>query len=372
MLLRAALLTLVWIPAAVAVADTAPCHVDVYVSGTEGYFAFRIPAIETAADGSLLAFAEARKYNLDDPGYGKQDIDLVLRRSTDQGRTWSPMQVIEDPGELWSAANPATIVDRQTGRVWLFYLRCKPERNTGTARPGTDDTQVIMRWSGDHGVTWSEPQDGTLASRDMDDPEWRTTVVGPGGGIQLQSGRLIVPAWKTEPYRVFTLYSDDHGATWQRGALVPGDQGFDESQLVELADGRVLIDMRQNSGAHRWMSVSDDQGHTWSPVYAGNVVSPVACAIERFPARIAPDQRERILWTGPKGPARNTLVVRVSYDQGRTFENERIISDEPAAYSDLTLLPDSSIGCLWERGDYKYITFTRFDLAYCDFAQAAD
>jgi len=100
--------------------------------------AARIPAIETAPDGSLLAFAEARKYTLDDPGFGKQDIDLVLRRSTDQGQTWSPMRVIEDPGELWSAANPTTVVDRQTGQVWVFYLRCKPARNTDTARPGPE------------------------------------------------------------------------------------------------------------------------------------------------------------------------------------------------------------------------------------------
>ena len=336
------------------------------MSGTEGYFAYRIPAIETAQDGSLLAFAEARKYNLGDPGYGQQDIDLVLRRSTDQGQTWSPMQVIEDPGELWSAANPTTIVDRQTGRVCLFYLRCKPERNTDTARPGTDDSQVIVRWSEDNGVTWSEPQDLTLASRDMNDPKWGVTVVGPGGGIQLQSGRLIVPAWKYQPYRDFTLYSDDHGSTWKRGELVPGEHGYDESQLVELADGRVVIDMRQNSGTHRWMSVSDDQGHTWSPPYAGNNVSPVACAVERFSAKIAPDQRERILWTGPKGPERRTLVMRVSYDQGKTFQNERIISDEPAAYSDLTVLADNTIGCLWERGDYKYITFTRLDLSFVE------
>lgn len=366
MSLRAALTLLVWIPAAVTSAGGALSHVDVYVSGTEGYFAYRIPAIETAPDGSLLAFAEARKHNLGDPGYEKQDIDLVLRRSTDQGRTWSPMRVIEDPGELWSAANPTTIVDRQTGKVWLLYLRCKPERNTSTARPGTDDCQVIARWSSDHGETWSEPIDLTAVSRDMNDSKWGVTVIGPGGGLQLASGRLIVPAWKYAPYRDFALYSDDHGATWKRSEFVPGDVGYDECQLVELADGRVLIDMRQNAGPHRGMSVSSDQGQTWSTPYAGNPVSPVACAVERYPARIAPDQRERILWTGPKGPDRQTLVMRVSYDQGQTFGNERVIAEEPAAYSDLCLLADNRIGCLWERGDYKFITFTPLDLAFLE------
>ena len=366
MLLRMSLALLLGFAALPTWGQSMPIHVDVYVSGSGGYFAYRIPAIETAPDGSLLALAEARKYNLGDPGFGKQDIDLVLRRSTDQGRTWSEMAVIEDPGELWSAANPTTVVDRKTGRVWLFYLRCHPERNTDTARPGTDDSQILARWSDDNGVTWSEPVDLTQVSRDMDDAIWRVTVIGPGGGIQLQSGRLIVPAWKYAPFRVFAIYSDDHGNTWQRGQLVPGDEGHDESELVELADGRVVVDMRQSKGPHRWMSVSNDQGSSWSAPYAGNLVTPVACAIERFSAQVAPDHRERIFWTGPKGPARRTLVLRVSYDEGKTFQNERLLSDEPAAYSDLTILADSSIGCLWERGDYKYITFTRFDLSFVE------
>ena len=152
MLLRAALVLLVWMPAAAVVAQGVPSHVDVFVSGTEGYFAYRIPAIETAPDGSLLAFAEARKYTLDDPGYGKQDIDLVLRRSTDQGQTWSPMQVIEDPGELWSAANPTTVVDAPDRPLWVFYLRCKP----GATRKPPARVRMTVRcscgWSRDNGV----------------------------------------------------------------------------------------------------------------------------------------------------------------------------------------------------------------------------
>ncbi len=128
---------------------------DVFLEHTGGYFGYRIPAIETTPDGSLLAFAEARKYSLEDPGYGNQDIDLVFRRSTDGGKSWSPMKVIDDPGERWSAANPATVVDRSNGRVWLLYLRCKPGRNTDTARPGTDDSQVLARTSDDNGLNWS-------------------------------------------------------------------------------------------------------------------------------------------------------------------------------------------------------------------------
>ena len=114
------------------------------------------------------------------------------------------------------------------------------------------------------------------------------------------------------------------------------------------------------------MAVSADQGNTWSEPYAGNQVTPVACAMERLSSKDVPDHRERILWTGPQGPERRTLVLRVSYDQGKTFQNERLISDEPAAYSDLSILADKTVGCLWERGDYKYITFTRFDLSFIE------
>lgn len=364
-----------WLVSTAAWAQPGLTHVDVYVSGTQGYNSYRIPAIETAPDGSLLAFAEARKYSLADPGFGKQDIDLVLRRSTDGGKTWSPMKVIEDPGELWSAANPATVVDRQTGRVWLLYLRCKPERNTETARPGTDDNQILARTSDDNGVTWSEPIDLTKVSRDMADRQWGSSVVGPGGAIQDRRGRLIAPVWRYKPFGVFAIYSEDHGRTWQRSPLVPGGKGGDESQLVELADGRILMDIRQESGPHRWMAESSDGGRaghhpedgragwSWSAPRPGLAVSPVACAIERYTLKAAGDDRDRILWTGPKGPDRMNLVVRISYDEGRTFPVERQISDKHAAYSDLTILKDKTVGVLWERGverGYQYITLTRF------------
>jgi sialidase-1 len=311
----------------------------------------------------LLAFVEARKYQLHDPGYKGQDIDLAMKRSTDRGATWSPMKIIEDPGEKWSAANPATIVDRETGLVWLFYLRGKPERNTYTARAGTDDIQILARTSKDNGVTWSEPIDLTGVTRDLADPKWRCSVVGPGGAIQTRSGRLVIPVWRFEPWGVFAAFSEDHGRTWQRGGLVPGVSG-DECQLVELADGRLLFDIRQQRGPHRWRSTSSDGGRTWSQPFAGEMVSPVCCAIERYSLRSAGAERDQLLWTGPKGPARSNLVVRVSTDEGLTFPQERLISTNWAAYSDIAILKDNRAGVLWERGgerQYQYITFTRFN-----------
>lgn len=346
-------------------------HTDVFVSGQGGYVAYRIPAIETASDGSLLAFAEARKHNLGDPGFARQDIDLVLKRSTNAGASWSAMQVIEDPGELWSAANPATVVDRPTGRVWLFYLRGKPERNTYSARAGTDDIRILARSSADHGRTWSEPIDLTAATRDLSDPKWRTSVIGPGGAIQDRQGRLVIPVWRFEPWGVCAAFSDDHGRTWQRGAFV-ADVAGDECQLVELADGQLLFDIRQQKGPRRWRALSRDGGRSWSRPAAGEQVTPVCCAIERHTLKAAGEDRDRILWTGPKGPQRSNLVVRVSYDEGRTFPRERLIAAGPAAYSDLTVLQDKTVGVLWERGakkGYEFITFTRFNAAWLEEAE---
>ena len=362
------LLTLLLSVATVAAASArdVPEHVDVFVSGQDGYAGYRIPAIETAADGSLLAFAEARKHNLADPGGKGQEIDLVLKRSTDGGATWSAMQRIEHSGEFWSSANPATVVDRDNGRVWLFYLRCKPQRGTFKARPGTDDAANLARFSDDNGQTWSEPIDQTAVARDMDDAQWRISVPGPGGAIQDRTGRLIVPMWKFAPWNGFAMFSEDHGRTWQRGAPVPGAIESDEDQLVELSDGRILLDMRQQGGAHRWAATSTDGGRTWSTPAPGQPATPVCCSVERYTRKAAGDDRDRILWTGPKGPGRNKLVVRISYDEGRSFPVERVIADQPAAYSDLTVLKDKSAGVLWERGNYRFITFTRLDRRFLE------
>jgi len=251
------------------------------------------------------------------------------------------------------------VVDREKGRVWVFYLRCKPGRGTDEARPGTDDAANLARWSDDNGVTWSEPIDQTAVARDMADSQWRISVPGPGGAIQDRKGRLIVPIWRFAPWGNFVIFSEDHGSTWQRGAHVPSPPGGDEDQVVELSDGQLLLDMRQQGGPHRWMATSSDGGRTWSAPRPGQPVTPVCCAIERYTLKSAGDDRDRIVWTGPLGPGRNKLVVRTSYDEGQTFANERLIADEPAAYSDLTLLKDKSVGVLWERGNYKFITFTR-------------
>ena len=181
--------------------------------------------------------------------------------------------------------------------------------------------------------------------------------------MQARDGRLAVPVWRFEPWGVCAIVSDDHGRTWRRGEFVPGVSG-DECQLVELANGDWLFDIRQQRGSNRWHSTSSDGGKTWSQANAGERVTRVACAIERLTLKANGDDRDRILWTGPKGPERSNLVARVSYDEGKTFSRERTIYTGPAAYSDLTILKDKTVGVLSERGTnsgYQFITFTRFN-----------
>jgi sialidase-1 len=163
--------------------------------------------------------------------------------------------------------------------------------------------------------------------------------------------------------------SDDHGRTWTRGDLVPGPQGGDECQAVELAGGGILMDFRQNSGPHRWQAESADGGKTWGAPRAGATVTPVACAIERLGRAGKPRRGDLLVWTGPAADARRHLVARSSTDEGKTFAGERTIYDSFAAYSDLTVLNDGSVGLIWERGverSYQFLTFTRLDRKFLE------
>jgi sialidase-1 len=217
----------------------------------------------------------------------------------------------------------------------------------------------------------SEPIGQTHLVREMADTQWWISVPGPGGAIQDRKDWLIVPMWRFAPWRAFAIFSEDHGRTWHRGAQapeaqVPGTEGVDKDQLGEVSDGRILLDARQHGGPHRWTATSSDGGRTWSAPRPGQPMTPVCCAIERYTLKSAGDDRDRILWTVPEGPGRNKLIVRTSYNEGRTFTNQRTISDEPAAYSDLTILKDKSVGVLWERGNYRFIAFTRFDRKFLE------
>lgn len=329
---------------------------DVYLSGTDGYHTYRIPAVVLTGEGTLLAFCEGRKTGRGDHG----DIDLLLRRSSDGGRSWQPMQLVHEEGGTAKVTigNPCPVVHRTTGTVWLAFCR--------------ENDRVFMTRSGDDGRSWAPPQEIT---QQVKKPQWGWYATGPGHGIQLSTGRLVFPCdcgdsegwdqWDKKG-RSLIFYSDDRGATWQLGGVTSA--GMNECQAVELANGDLLLSMRQYRGPkQRAFATSRDGGLSWSePEVNPQVYCPVcqASIIRYWQAADNGAGKNLILYSGPGVPGRTNLTVRLSYDEGRTWPVAKVLYEGSSAYSDLVVLPGGVIGCLYERDDYGKITFARFPIQW--------
>jgi sialidase-1 len=342
-------------PAAAATLAQQP----IYVSGEGGYDTYRIPALVVSAQGTVLAFCEGRKSGRGDSG----NIDLLLRRSHDHGKTWDAVRVIVDDDDN-TCGNPAPVVDRDSGAILLVF----------TKNRGTDTEAQILRavapprtvWvtrSTDNGESWSVPEEISAQARRHD---WRWYATGPGHGIQLASGRLVIPcnhsrAPDTATWHSHLIYSDDRGDTWHIGGIHDGYTN--ESTVLELNDGRLYQNMRNYRGTNRRAyAFSDDHGLTWSPVQEdAALVEPVCQASSLH----IPGPPETVLFSNPASTKRERLTVRASFDACATWPASLVLHDGPAAYSDLALLADGRIGCLYERGSehpYETITFASFPL----------
>ena len=370
-----------------------------YVTQQDRYHTFRIPGMIVAPDGAVLLFAEARRGEGSDPRRDENaPIDLVLRRSTDNGRTWQPMVVIDSGfrpnGDLVDFADPTPVLDATTGTVFLFYgqwpdLGPRTVRHGQSTDPAGGNQIVWVRSSSDNGKTWSDRRQVVYPDEPDETSDglyWRQAEPGPGSGIQLQwqteaarNGRLVVPAKRSGsktpdgPVTVepFVYYSDDHGKTWQVGEVTAGPDA-NEDEIVELWDGRVLLDGRQNSGDFRRRHFSTDGGLTWGPDRPDSIPLPkVDGSLVRYSAQRAGHDRDRILFSAPRGEGgldRNNITVWTSYDEGKTFTNPVQFNNGFAAYSVMQRLADGTIGMAVETAKdegvrYGEITFYRFDLA---------
>jgi len=348
-----------------AVNTQPPVETDVFVSGTEGYHTFRIPSLIVAPNGALLAFAEGRKKGRSDTG----DIDLVLRRSKDNGRTWSKLEVIVDD-EGNTIGNPCPVVDRSTGVIWLLLTR-----NLGAdhqkqimAGKSTGSRTVLVTSSDDNGLTWNKPVDITPTAKE---PGWGWYATGPGVGIQLASGRLLIPCdhsiLPSAKLYSHVIFSDDHGKSWRLGGALP--ENTDECQVVELADRTLLLNMRSFHGKNRRaIARSKDRGATWSEIsFDEQLIEPV-CQGSILRLSLAdketPGSRNRILFANPADKKRQNLTIRVSEDEGATWPIARQLCAGSSAYCCLAVLPDEQIGCLYERDDYKKIALARISLPW--------
>lgn len=331
-------------------------QVEVFRAGEDGYHTYRIPALLATGKGTLLAFCEGRRGGAGDSG----DIDLLLKRSFDGGRTWSPLQVVADLGPD-TIGNPAPVQDRKSGDILLLLTRNPgnvTERQIVDGSAAGTRTVWITR-SRDEGATWSPPEEITASVKK---PDWTWYATGPGNGIQLRDGRLVIPCDHieagTKAYYSHVIFSDDGGRTWKLGGRA-GDR-MNESAVVELRDGSLLLNMRSYRGRNRRaVAHSHDRGMTWSePADDETLVEPVCQAsLVRF-------GKKALLFSNPADTKRVRMTIRLSTDEGKKWPFARIVHEGPSAYSSLAPLEDGRIGLLYERGDrtaYERITFARFD-----------
>jgi sialidase-1 len=355
-----------------------------YTAGDGGYASYRIPAAITAADGSVLAFAEGRRAGTADSG----NIDVVLRRSADGGCTWTPLQVVAR-GDGDTRGNPAPVLDPATKQVVLVT-----SYNAGTVTETQilqgkvtpeQSRRVFVQASSDNGTTFTPPREITSDTKRAD---WRWYATGPGHATALttgpHAGRLVVPAnhsiapptgstdlgSEAKYYGGHDLYSDDHGATWHIGFADDNPDGYlnvNETSATQLPDGRLYFNARDHNGTapgNRTDAYSGDGGATLDAPYApqdtiaGPVVEGSVLQVRNGP----------LLYSGPADPAaRAAMTIRVSHDQGRTWGDPFPVSGWPAAYSDLVPLGANMVGLLYETGpatSTDTITFRRIPLPY--------
>jgi sialidase-1 len=339
--------------------------VEVFRSGEGGYHTYRIPALITTPRGTLLAFCEGRRNSASDTG----DIDTLLRRSFDQGKTWSPVQKIADMGQD-TIGNPTPVVERKTGTIFLLL----------TSNPGSVTEQQITKgayraaravWitrSTDDGATWTPPAEITAQVKRAD---WTWYATGPGNGIQLRSGRLVIPCdhnrREGDVRFSHVIYSDDRGETWKIGGVA--EEKTNESAVVEMKNGGLLLNMRSYHGRNRRaVQESRDGGLTWQALRMDETLIEPVCEASLVSAVPAGGKSNgRLLFSNPAATTRTRMTVRLSRNDGRTWSASRVVHEGPSAYSSLAVLRDRTVGLLYERGEkgpYERITFARFDLGW--------
>ena len=341
-----------------------------------GYACFRIPAVVRTADGTLLAFAEGRVLNCGDAG----DIDIVLKRSTDGGRTWSPLQVVDEGGGD-THGNPAPVVDRRTGRI-LLAETYNTGRADGASCPVPCDRTPHLQYSDDDGLTWSTPRDLSSEILPADWNSWYAT--GPVHGIQLTRGRhagRLVFGVNTETWNgsrvtanhAALIVSDDGGDHWRIGATdswpIADDGTFrqkpSEVTLTERTDGSVLISGREQDGTdlgHRTQTVSRDGGDSLASPFR-DLPDLYAPQVQGATLRLG----DRILLSCPGDPdRRRTMMIRSSYDGGRTWDSVdrgTVVTTDWSGYSDMVRAGHDTVGLMYEGGTVDArdeIRFARF------------
>lgn len=316
-----------------------------------GIDTYRIPALCTAPNGDLIAACDARTYHGGDLDH-KQPINITIRRSTDGGKTWTEPKYSHHwpwtETSKWSGSDPSFIVDMKAKKVFLFYNVW----DWTTLKNGSEGVyRFYVQESADNGVTWSEPRD---ISKDIEfeDDEWKFggprgkggfIFISSGSGIQTKDGTLLHTLVHVWPGRNAIFGSPDHGKTWK--AYGTSTKGGDECKIVELANGDWMINSRPDWPGPRTIHISKDHGKTWK-THKDAGLQDGRCNAQIM--RYGPMIKHTLLFTNCNSNKREKLYLRASKDDGKTWNEGLLIHEPYAAYSDMAILKDGSIGILFE------------------------
>lgn len=364
-----------------------PVAVQVFISGEEGHKVYRIPAIISAPNGDLLAFCEGRVHGENDFG----DINIVMKRSTDRGKTWKNLQTLVNYDTL-QAGNPAPVVDKTDpaypkGRIFLFYNTGNNHENE--VRKGNGLREAWYITSTDNGASWSAPVNITTQVHRPNQPQinpaynlkedWRSYANTPGHGMQFEKGRYKgriyiaanhsagAPQKESTDYFAHGYYSDDHGKTFQLSQNI-NIAGSNEALAAELSNSRLILNIRNQKADIRCriIATSSDGGASWDSAYFDRRLPDAICQGSIVTLGEANHKNIIAVSNAADTTKRDNLVLRISYDEGKTWGKNISIAKAPdtfkgddwAAYSDLVKLNDSQVGVLYEALDYSRIVFT--------------
>lgn len=362
-----------------------PYSVDIRKAGAHGLSCnYRIPGIACDTNGVLHAVYDNR-YNFggDLPG----DVDVAYNRSTDGGATWEPQQVIMDydssvPGSSGNGVgDPCILHDPVTDTLWvaaLWSFGNNGYHGSGTGIDPADTGQYVLTKSTDGGTTWSAPINITA---DIKHPNWNLLFQGPGHGLAMRDGTLVFPSQLRDgtiendginQVRACSVFSTDHGATWQFGSVVPTtDPEQNENTVCELDDGRLLFSCRTpvgSNGERAWVHYTPGgteplQDGTWDTLYRLPEVPDPVCqgSVLQWKSTFDGHPKEWLLFANPATGGRNGMTLRVSIDGGLSWPISRLVYAGSSAYSSLCILPDNTIGLLYEKDGTSKITFVRVE-----------
>lgn len=338
----------------------------VFISGTDGYNTYRIPALVVTEKGTILAFCEGRK----DKGGDSGNIDILLKRSFDNGKTWTKQQKIWDDSTN-TCGNPCPIVDRETGTIHLLltWNRGDDKEKEIINEASIDTRRVFVCSSNDDGETWEVPREIT---NDVKKSNWTWYATGPGAGIQIEKGehigRLIAPCdhieAESKDYYSHIIYSDDNGQTWKLGGSTQ-EPKVNECQVAEISHNRLMLNMRNyDRSIHtRQVSYSADGGLSWNKQkFDLNLIEPICQASLHASLWNSNSTRKYLFFSNPADTTKRiNMTIKISLDEGNSWPISKVVHAGPSAYSDLAIIESDNVACLFEAGEehpYENIMFT--------------